>query len=557
MPGGGPDEGTPTPRRPSGGGYPRQVEAKDPDLGDRLRRIEAVTDASLAQLDVEELLDELLERARELLTADTAAVLLLDPSSGDLVATAARGIEEEVRQGVRIPLGRGFAGRIAAERRPVFIEKVDHTNVLNPILRDKGIVSMLGVPLMVGGAVLGVLHVGTLSPRQFTDDDSSLLQLVADRVGLAVHARATQLERAAATVLQRSLLPTALPEIPGFEFAARYVPSGHGEVGGDWYDVFSLASGSLCIVVGDVVGRGLAAAVEMGRLRHALRAYALDSEDPAELLRRLDRQVRHFDPDVMATVICAMIEPSGEKMRVSTAGHPPPVVSAGADLPAAVLDLPADLPIGVDTSRQRHVSTVALPAGTAVCFYTDGLVERRGRSLGEGLDRLTDAVFAGPAESVCAAVMSALIGVEPQIDDIALLVLRRNVTDADVLDLQVPAAPESLKPIRTAMRRWLAGIRADRDASADILAAVGEACANAIEHAYGPAGGTVSVHLEHRPPDVIAVIGDTGRWRAARGSFRGRGITLMRALSDDVSIELADAGTLVRIRRAVANGGDR
>jgi serine phosphatase RsbU (regulator of sigma subunit)/anti-sigma regulatory factor (Ser/Thr protein kinase) len=532
------------------------VEAEDPDLGGRLRRIEAVTDASLAQLDVEELLDALLDRVRELLGVDTAAVLLLDSSSRYLVATAARGIEEEVRQGVRIPLGRGFAGRIAADKQAVYIEKVNHTNVLNPLLQEKGIVSMLGVPLMVSGTVLGVLHVGTLTPRRFTDADSRLLQLVADRVALAVHARATQADRAAAAALQRSLLPAALPEVPGFELAARYVPSGHGDVGGDWYDVFPLPSGSLCIIVGDVVGRGLAAAVEMGRLRHALRSYALDTHDPAELLRRLDRQVRHFDPIVMATVICAVVEPSGEKMRVSTAGHPPPVVSAGSELHAAILDLPTDLPIGVDVSRQRHVSTVALPPGTAVCFYTDGLVERRGRSLTEGLDRLSDAVFAGPAESVCAAVMSALVGAEPQIDDIALLVLRREVTDADVLDLEMPAAPASLRSIRSAMRRWLTGIRADRDASADLLAAVGEACANAIEHAYGPSGGTVSVHLEHRPPDVIAVIGDTGRWRAPRGKLRGRGITLMRALSDHVSIEPADAGTQVRIRRAVANRGE-
>jgi anti-sigma regulatory factor (Ser/Thr protein kinase) len=105
------------------------------------------------------------------------------------------------------------------------------------------------------------------------------------------------------------------------------------------------------------------------------------------------------------------------------------------------------------------------------------------------------------------------------------------------------------------MRRWLTGIRADRDASADLLAAVGEACANAIEHAYGAAGGMVSVHLEHHPPDVVAVIEDTGRWRAPRNGFRGRGITLMYALSDEVSIDPADAGTRVRIRRAIAGGG--
>jgi sigma-B regulation protein RsbU (phosphoserine phosphatase) len=106
------------------------------ELGDRLRRLETVTDAGLAQLDVDELLDELLDRVRELLAVDTAAVLLLNPSGRYLVATAARGIEEEVSQGVRIPLGKGFAGRIAAEKRPVILEQVDHTNVLNPLLRE-------------------------------------------------------------------------------------------------------------------------------------------------------------------------------------------------------------------------------------------------------------------------------------------------------------------------------------------------------------------------------------------------------------------------------------
>ena len=182
--------------------------------GDRLRRLEVVTDAGLAQLDVDELLDELLERARDLLAVDTAAVLLLNSSAQYLVATAARGIEEEVRQGVRIPLGKGFAGRIAAEKRAVFLERVDHTNVLNPILRDKGIRSLLGVPLLVGGTVLGVLHVGTLSPRQFSADDTALLQLVADRIALAVHARTTQVERTAAAALQRSLLPAGTARDP-------------------------------------------------------------------------------------------------------------------------------------------------------------------------------------------------------------------------------------------------------------------------------------------------------------------------------------------------------
>src|SRR5579859_3801824 len=137
----------------------------------RLRAIQSITDAALSRLDDPEQLVELLDRIREILRADTAAVLLLDFSSGQLIATAAAGLEEEVRQGVRIPVGRGFAGRIAAEGRPVILDRVDHTTVLNPILLDKGIRSLLGVPLMASGTMLGVMHVGSLTGRRFTADE--------------------------------------------------------------------------------------------------------------------------------------------------------------------------------------------------------------------------------------------------------------------------------------------------------------------------------------------------------------------------------------------------
>jgi len=152
----------------------------------RVEQIQAVTDTALAQLDLEELLDQLLTRIRDILETDTAAVLLLDERTDELVARAAKGIEEEVEQGVRIPLGRGFAGRIAAERHPIVLPDVDHADVLNPILREKGIKSLLGVPLELGDRVIGVVHVGTLTPREFVRRDIELLQLVAERVALAV-----------------------------------------------------------------------------------------------------------------------------------------------------------------------------------------------------------------------------------------------------------------------------------------------------------------------------------------------------------------------------------
>ena len=168
------------------------------EQADRLRRLQALTDAALAHLDLEELLASLLMRTRDMLDADTCAVLLLDEATQELVARAAVGIEEEVERGVRIPLGKGFAGRVAAERRPVILDDVDHADVLNPILREKGIKSMLGVPLVVGGDAIGVLHVGVLRHRVFTEGDAELLQLAGDRAALAFeHARAFEAERRA------------------------------------------------------------------------------------------------------------------------------------------------------------------------------------------------------------------------------------------------------------------------------------------------------------------------------------------------------------------------
>lgn len=153
---------------------------------DRLQRLQALTDTALAHLDLGELLEALLVRARELLSADTCAVLLLDEESDELVARAAVGIEEEVEAGVRIPMGGGFAGRVAAGRQPVILDDVNHAHVVNPILRQKGIKSMLGVPLLVADRVIGVLHVGTLVHRRFTPDDVRLLSLVAERVAVAI-----------------------------------------------------------------------------------------------------------------------------------------------------------------------------------------------------------------------------------------------------------------------------------------------------------------------------------------------------------------------------------
>ncbi|MET8233980.1 GAF domain-containing SpoIIE family protein phosphatase [Micromonospora sp. NPDC005298] len=395
---------------------------------ERLRRIETVTDATLSRLDVADLFDELLDRVRELLHVDTAAILLLDVHARQLVATAAKGLEDEVRQAFRISIGQGFAGRIALTRRPVIIEYVTADKVVNPLLLETGVRSLLGVPVFTRGELIGVLHVGSLTPRRFAADDVRLLELVADRIGVASQARAHSLDQNAALALQRSLLPTQLPTAPHLDMAARYVPGHVSGVGGDWYDVFLLPSGWLGVVIGDVSGHGLQSAVVMGRIRSALRAYALVTDDPAEALTLLDRKVNHFETGSLSTALYAMISPDGTTIRISLAGHLRPVLVAPAQ-PARLIEARVDPPLGIGYwTPRRHSTTVDFPPGAVLVGYTDGLVERRGELIDTGIARLVSAVPLAPADVVCTAVMATLDTQNPN-DDIALLVIRRTARE--------------------------------------------------------------------------------------------------------------------------------
>jgi sigma-B regulation protein RsbU (phosphoserine phosphatase) len=400
------------------------IEGSGGGNDERLRRIEALTDTSLSQLDPEDLLDELLDRVRGVLHADTATILLLDAHAQQLVATATKGLEEEVRLGFRLALGHGFAGRVASEKQPVVLDEVTPEDVAAPVLLEAGLRALLGVPMFAAGEVIGVLHVGCRGPRRFTADDVRLLQLAADRASAASQARAISIDRTAALALQRSLLPARPPHAPGVEIASRYVPGHDAGVGGDWYDVFTLPSGWLGVVIGDVSGHGLRSAVIMGRLRSALRAYALVCDDPAEALTLLDRKVHHFEAGNLATVMYAMISPDRATIRMSLAGHLCPMVAApGRE--AAMLEAPVDLPLGLGVRQpDRRRAELPFPPGAVLVGYTDGLVERRDEVIDAGLERLRAAVVPGPAEEVCATVMAKLAEDRPG-DDIALLAIRR------------------------------------------------------------------------------------------------------------------------------------
>jgi len=193
-------------------GTPRP-EDRPSSPADALRKLQAVTDAALAHLALDDLLDELLTRVRDALETDTCAVLLLDDTRQELVARAAKGLEEEVEQGVRVPVGRGFAGRISATREPVVIDDLDHFEVVNPILRDKGLRSMLGAPLIAEDRLLGVIHVGTLQSRKFGPQDVEFLQIVADRVARAIDRALLYAEVVRLTDVQREFVTLAAHEL--------------------------------------------------------------------------------------------------------------------------------------------------------------------------------------------------------------------------------------------------------------------------------------------------------------------------------------------------------
>lgn len=395
------------------------------EMEERLRRLQAVTDVALSRLDVDELLPELLDRVRDLLTTDTAAILLLDEAGQFLVATAARGLEEEVRQGSRVPLGLGFAGRIAARRGPVIVEDVNPTTVVNPVLLHKGIRSMLGVPLLAEGRVLGVLHVGTLKQRRFTDEDVELLEQVADRASQAIQMGHARADRVAAAAMQRSLAPRQLPVVPGLELAARYVPGSQLGVGGDWYDVFLLPEGRLAITIGDVMGHGVRAAAVMGRLRSALRAYALEYDDPAKVLELLDRKIQYFEPGQLATVAYGLYDPETRMLRLSSAGHWPPAIT-GPETTTRIVDLRTDMLLGAEPDVVRHNVEIRIDPGSLLCLFTDGLIERRGQDFEISFEALRRALHSdvASAEQACADIMTDLIGSGRAADDVALLMLR-------------------------------------------------------------------------------------------------------------------------------------
>jgi anti-anti-sigma factor len=414
------------------------------------------------------------------------------------------------------------------------------------------------IPLVAADRVVGAVGVSFRAPRDFDADTRAFLLTLASQVAVAVErASLADVRGEIAETLQRSLLPRTLPQLDRLAVAARYLPGVRGtQAGGDWYDVLPREDGRVALAVGDVVGEGAAAAAVMGQLRSALAGFLLEGHEPASALDLLDRFARSVDGAQVSTVACLLLDPDTGALLHASAGHPPPLV---VDETGARFLSGGEGPALAVPARARHTQARSLlGAGSTLLLYTDGLVERRPSSLDEGMDRLADVASAargGSVEGLVSSVLRGLVG-EARGDDVAVVAAR--LVPAP-LELDLVAGASRLREVRARVRRWAAHAALDAETTDDLLLAVGEAAANAVEHAYGGAPGRLRVHVALIGGSGVEVtVEDRGRWRPPPPDpgFRGRGLSLMRDLTGSVDIHRGAGGTVVRFRLALpATGG--
>jgi serine phosphatase RsbU (regulator of sigma subunit)/anti-sigma regulatory factor (Ser/Thr protein kinase) len=428
------------------------------------------------------------------------------------------------------------------------------------VARSLAPTSALVVPLVGRERVHGTVLMTTFaaSGRMLGEDDVALGDELARRAAAAVeNAWMFAGQREAAETLQHALLPESLPVFPGVELASRYVAGGPGaEVGGDWYDAIPLTDGTVGLAMGDVVGRGIAAASLMGQLRNALRAYALDGHGPAEAVSRLNTFLHELGPSSkFATLLYAVLDHERGTLRFTNAGHPPPLV-LHPDGSAAYVEVEAGVPLGaiVRTSYEEH--EIAVPPGSTVLLYTDGLVEDRSTGLDVGLGTLRRGMEEGPddLERLCDHVLARGLRGRVAQDDTALLAVRC-VRLGDHVRLSLPAQPATLRSIRMLMRRWLREVGASDQDAFEVVVATVEACANVIRHS-GSAAASFDLDLD-RNGQIEVVVRNCGRWREGRSSAEGgRGLGIMHELMDEVRITKGPPETVVIMRRVLTADDD-
>lgn len=407
--------------------------------------------------------------------------------------------------------------------------------------------SLYGVPLVdQSGSVEGAAALAFGTQYAMSDTDLTLLRAHADQAAQAlVRVRRHEQEHDVAILLQESLLPDELPEVEGVRLGAHYRSGVAGtNAGGDWYDVVRRPDGITHFSVGDVAGRGIRAAVSMGQLRNAFRAYALEHVSPAAVVQRM---TRHVERDGMATMVCVTFDPLTYDLSYSSAGHVPPLLVDSDKRSFARLEDPASAPplgwFGEGTTSEKHTSVA--PA-MSLALYSDGLVEQRGASLDDSIDGVGAAILSssGSPEEAVRAVVGTLADAE-QGDDVALLLLQFQEPPG-AIRFQIPAEPLVLRELRRRVGRWLVLRGIDTSARDASLLALSEACNNAIEHGYRNRPGTINIALRHDDASLEIRVADNGEWREPPSdSSRGRGMLIMRSVMDEADIVSSQDGTEV------------
>jgi anti-sigma regulatory factor (Ser/Thr protein kinase) len=417
--------------------------------------------------------------------------------------------------------------------------------------------SAVVVPLKGRPGTLGVLWLVQAHPGA-GPASVDLAEELARRASIAVeNARLFARQRTVSETLQQSLLPERLPEIPGFSTAARYVPGGPDvDIGGDWYDVIQLPGAAIGLALGDVVGRGERAAALMGQLRNAVRAYAFEGRSPAQIMDRVNGLLLDGSSDYMATLIFGILDAETGNFCFVNAGHPPPLLLT-SPTEARFLDNGNGPPVGSLPTARYTESTTQLSPGATLLLYTDGLVEDRTTPLDEGLQRLCDAAIGGPTdlEAFCSHVMRRVVGTMPCDDDVAMLAVQL-LPLGDRLHVRVPAQPGALAPLRATLRRWLLRAGATELEAYELLTACGEAATNAIRHASGPLRSEFELEAAIVEDGVEIRVRDHGSWRERRGDVGGRGLPIIEAYVDELTITPSPTGTEVRMRRRLSTDGE-
>jgi serine phosphatase RsbU (regulator of sigma subunit)/integral membrane sensor domain MASE1/anti-sigma regulatory factor (Ser/Thr protein kinase) len=363
----------------------------------------------------------------------------------------------------------------------------------------------------------------------------------------------TQREHDIAESLQRTLLPERLPDVPGVALAARYVPATSDvQIGGDWYDVLPVPGGRLGLAIGDVAGHGPSAAASMAQLRMALRVYALQNPSPTSVLRSVHRLVSQLPMPEMVTLLYAVFDPVTHTVRYTSAGHPP--ILAFDRTKASYLGGGLAPPIGVTSEVFYHEQVHQLEPGSTLLLYTDGLVERRGSSITEGLDRLSEAAKAMAGEDLerlCDHLLRSMIVPGDVEDDVALIAVRPLPIASGPLRVTVKAEARMLSQARGSLRRWLRNAGVAPDVENELLVACGEACANVVQHAYAAAPGDLELEASLDQGLIQMWVRDRGQWRAPSDRGGGWGLQLMRALTDTVDVDRTAGGTVVHLQRWV------